>query len=151
MPTAGTDPPAFWRAARSLESTLACVMCHGDTHVFNNHVRALDADEAPRTLFDLWTTLAEGCAAYDPCVWLCEAEPARATAPWSRQKPCCQRWQQYLAGYRTVGAAMSPDVSTSNRLAALCAVCGTCEHGEGVARIHQGANMMSTDWIKKQP
>lgn len=131
----------------NVEGTLTRVMCHGDTHGFNNHVTT-DADGVQRAAFFDFDDAGPGFLAYDLCVWLWSNLPRKA--PMEPDEALLKRWQQYLAGYRAGGGRV-----TDADLAALplfVQLRHLWNMGEGVARIHHwGANMMSADWIKKQP
>lgn len=130
----------------SVEGTLTRVMCHGDTHGFNNHVTT-DADGVQRAAFFDFDDAGPGFLAYDLCVLLWSNLPRKA--PMEPDEALLKRWQQYLAGYRAGGGRV-----TDADLAALplfLQLRHLWNMGEGVARIHHwGANMMSADWIKKQ-
>ena len=129
-----------------VEGTLTRVMCHGDTHGFNNHVTT-DAEGVRRAAFFDFDDAGPGFLAYDLCVWLWSNLPRKA--PMEPDEALLKRWQQYLAGYRAGGGHI-----TDADLAALplfVQLRHLWNMGEGVARIHHwGANMMSADWIKKQ-
>lgn len=129
-----------------VEGTLTRVMCHGDTHGFNNHVTT-DADGVQRAAFFDFDDAGPGFLAYDLCVWLWSNLPRKA--PMEPDEALLRRWQRYLAGYRAGGGRV-----TDADLAALqlfLQLRHLWNMGEGVARIHHwGANMMSADWIKKQ-
>lgn len=131
----------------NVEGTLTRVMCHGDTHGFNNHVTT-DADGVQRAAFFDFDDAGPGFLAYDLCVWLWSNLPRKA--PMEPDEALLKRWQQYLAGYRAGGGRV-----TDADLAALplfVQLRHLWNMGEGVARIHHwGANMMSAEWIKKQP
>lgn len=150
-------PPAVLEAYRQLierllreladvESSLTRVMCHGDTHGFNNHVHT-DAEGVQRTAFFDFDDAGPGFLTYDLCVWLWSNLPRKA--PMEPDEALLKRWQQYLAGYRAGGGRV-----TDADLAALplfVQLRHLWNMGEGVARIHHwGANMMSADWITKQ-
>jgi len=130
----------------SVEGTLTRVMCHGDTHGFNNHVTT-DAGGVQRAAFFDFDDAGPGFLTYDLCVWLWSNLPRKA--PMEPDEALLKRWQQYLAGYRAGGGRV-----TDADLAALqlfLQLRHLWNMGEGVARIHHwGANMMSADWIKKQ-
>ena len=129
-----------------VEGTLTRVMCHGDTHGFNNHVYT-DAEGVQRAAFFDFDDAGPGFLAYDLCVLLWSNLPRKA--PMEPDDALLKRWQQYLAGYRAGGGRV-----TDADLAALplfLQLRHLWNMGEGVARIHHwGANMMSADWIKKQ-
>ena len=131
----------------NVEGTLTRVMCHGDTHGFNNHVTT-DAEGVQRAAFFDFDDAGPGFLAYDLCVWLWSNLPRKA--PMEPDDALLKRWQQYLAGYRAGGGLV-----TDADLAALplfLQLRHLWNMGEGVARIHHwGANMMSADWLKKQP
>lgn len=130
----------------NVEGTLTRVMCHGDTHGFNNHVYT-NAEGVRRAAFFDFDDAGPGFLAYDLCVWLWSNLPRKA--PMEPDEALLQRWHQYLAGYRAGGGHV-----TDADLAALplfLQLRHLWNMGEGVARVHHwGANMMSADWIKKQ-
>ena len=130
----------------SAEGSLSRVMCHGDTHGFNNHVYT-DAEGVQRAAFFDFDDAGPGFLTYDLCVWLWSNLPRKA--PMEPDEALLKRWHQYLAGYRAGGGHV-----TDADLAALplfLQLRHLWNMGEGVARIHHwGANMMSADWIKKQ-
>ena len=107
-----------------------------------------DAEGVRRAAFFDFDDAGPGFLAYDLCVWLWSNLPRKA--PMEPDEALLQRWQQYLAGYRAGGGH-----ATDADLAALplfVQLRHLWNMGEGVARIHHwGANMMSADWIKKQP
>lgn len=129
-----------------VEGTLTRVMCHGDTHGFNNHVTT-DAGGVQRAAFFDFDDAGPGFLTYDLCVWLWSNLPRKASM--EPDDALLKRWHQYLAGYRAGGGLV-----TDADLAALplfLQLRHLWNMGEGVARIHHwGANMMSADWIKKQ-
>ncbi len=129
-----------------VESTLTRVMCHGDTHGFNNHVY-IDAEGVQRAAFFDFDDAGPGFLTYDLCVFPWSNLPRKA--PMEPDDALLKRWLQYLAGYRAGGGCV-----TDADLAALplfLQLRHLWNMGEGVARIHHwGANMMSADWIKRQ-
>lgn len=131
---------------KSVEGTLTRVMCHGDTHGFNNHVRT-DADGVLHAAFFDFDDAGPGFLAYDLCVF-----------PWSHlyrkglkevDDALRERWLQFLGGYRSGGGSV-----TDADLAALplfLQLRHLWNMGEGVGRMHHwGANLMPADWIKRQ-
>lgn len=104
----------------NVECTLTRVMCHGDTHGFNNHVTT-DADGVQRAAFFDFDDAGPGFLTYDLCVWLWSNLPRKA--PMEPDEALLKRWQQYLAGYRA-GAAVSP-MPTLLPCPCSCS-CGTC-------------------------
>ncbi|WP_342721699.1 phosphotransferase [Acidovorax sp. FHTAMBA] len=135
------------RELADVEGTLTHVMCHGDTHGFNNHVTT-DAEGVRRAAFFDFDDAGPGFLTYDLCVFLWSNLPRKD--PMEPDEALLKRWQQYLAGYRAGGGLV-----TDADLAALplfLQLRHLWNMGEGVARIHHwGANMMSANWIKKQP
>lgn len=150
-------PPAVLEAYRQLierllreladvGSTLTRVMCHGDTHGFNNHVHT-DAEGVQRTAFFDFDDAGPGFLTYDLCVFLWSNLPRKA--PMEPDDALLKRWLQYLAGYRA-GSGRVTDADLA-ALPLFLQLRHLWNMGEGVARIHHwGANMMSADWIKRQ-
>ncbi|HNM40413.1 MAG TPA: phosphotransferase, partial [Giesbergeria sp.] len=84
---------------------LSRVICHGDTHGFNNHI-ATNADGAKSAVFFDFDDAGPGFLAYDLCVM-----------PWSYltrkslKEPdelLLERWAHYLQGYRSAGGEDTP-------------------------------------------
>ena len=134
------------RELADVESTLTRVMCHGDTHGFNNHVHT-DAEGVQRAAFFDFDDAGPGFLTYDLCVFLWSNLPRKA--PMEPDDALLKRWLQYLAGYRAGGGCVTDaDLSA---LPLFVQLRHLWNMGEGVARIHHwGANMMSADWIKRQ-
>jgi Ser/Thr protein kinase RdoA (MazF antagonist) len=128
------------------ESELTHVVCHGDTHGFNNHVYK-DTSGTSKTLFFDFDDAGPGFLAYDLSV-----------LPWSYMyrknlkapdDTLRERWMYYLRGYRAGGG----DVSERDFAALPLFV--QLRHlwnlGEAVGRLHHwGTNSASGDWIRKQ-
>ncbi|MEX1167422.1 MAG: phosphotransferase [Hydrogenophaga sp.] len=128
------------------ESGLTRVVCHGDTHGFNNHV-GKDADGESRAVFFDFDDAGPGFLAYDLSV-----------LPWSYlirkslREPdavLLERWKQYLYGYRSGGGEVSEaDVAALPMFVQLRHLWNM---GEGVGRLHHwGTSPMPVDWLKKQ-
>ncbi|SIQ34177.1 Ser/Thr protein kinase RdoA involved in Cpx stress response, MazF antagonist [Pseudacidovorax sp. RU35E] len=128
------------------EPTLTRVLCHGDTHGFNNHVVADDAGGKRAVFFD-FDDAGPGFLAYDLGVM-----------PWSylfrkglreTDDTLRERWAHYLAGYRAAGG-----VITEADLAALqlfIQLRHLWNLGEGVGRLHHwGTSVAPEDWLRKQ-
>ncbi len=88
----------------AIEGELTRVVCHGDTHGFNNHVET-DAAGARKAVFFDFDDAGPGFLAYDLSV-----------LPWSYlfrkglKEPddvLRERWARYLQGYRAGGGAVS--------------------------------------------
>jgi Ser/Thr protein kinase RdoA (MazF antagonist) len=129
-----------------VESTLTRVMCHGDTHGFNNHVY-IDAEGVQRAAFFDFDDAGPGFLTYDLCVFPWSNLPRKA--PMEPDDALLKRWLQFLAGYRAGGGCVADaDLAA---LPLFLQLRHLWNMGEGVARIHHwGANMMSADWIKRQ-
>jgi len=129
-----------------VEPGLTRVVCHGDTHGFNNHVNT-DADGIRRTVFFDFDDAGPGFLAYDLCV-----------LPWSYlfrknlkapDDVLRERWMHYLRGYRAGGGEVS-----DRDLAAL-PLFMQLRHlwnlGEAAGRLnHWGTNSVPVDWLQKQ-
>jgi Ser/Thr protein kinase RdoA (MazF antagonist) len=129
-----------------VEQGLTRVICHGDTHGFNNHV---DRDEAGngRSVFFDFDDAGPGFLAYDLSV-----------LPWSYmfrknlKEPddaLRERWMRYLRGYRAGGG------ETSERDLAALPMFVQLRHlwnlGEAAGRLHHwGTNSVPLDWLHKQ-
>ena len=128
------------------ERGLTRVICHGDTHGFNNHVSTYRGDTKKTVFFD-FDDAGPGFLAYDLSV-----------LPWSYlfrkglKEPddaLRVRWTHYLRGY----SAGRGDVSERD-LAAL-PLFVQLRHlwnlGEAAGRLHHwGTNSVSADWLRKQ-
>ncbi|MFH0130134.1 phosphotransferase enzyme family protein [Variovorax sp. VaC1] len=128
------------------ESGLTRVVCHGDTHGFNNHV-STDAAGTKKTVFFDFDDAGPGFLAYDLSV-----------LPWSYlfrkslKEPddaLRERWTHYLRGYRAGGGVVS-----EQDLAAL-PLFVQLRHlwnlGEAAGRLHHwGTNSVPLDWLHKQ-
>ncbi|MBP6893397.1 MAG: phosphotransferase enzyme family protein [Gammaproteobacteria bacterium] len=128
------------------EPALTRVLCHGDTHGFNNHVVADEAGSKRAVLFD-FDDAGPGFLAYDLGVM-----------PWSyllrkglreADDLLRERWTHYLAGYRAAGGLI-----TDADLAALplfIQLRHLWNLGEGVGRLHHwGTSVAPEDWLRKQ-
>lgn len=131
---------------QAAESGLTRVVCHGDTHGFNNHVHT-DARGDRTTVFFDFDDAGPGFLAYDLCV-----------LPWSYlirktlKEPddaLRERWGAYLGGYRAAGGEVS------ERDLAVLPLFVQLRHlwnlGEAAGRLHHwGTNAVSADWLRKQ-
>lgn len=128
------------------EGGLTRVICHGDTHGFNNHVHT-DPTGARKSVFFDFDDAGPGFLAYDLSV-----------LPWSYlfrkglKEPddtLRERWMHYLRGYRAGGCEVS-----EGDLAALplfVQLRHLWNMGEAVGRLHHwGTNPMPVDWLLKQ-
>lgn len=129
-----------------VESGLTRVVCHGDTHGFNNHV-GTNAAGVRRAVFFDFDDAGPGFLAYDLSV-----------LPWSYltrknlKEPdalLLERWTHYLRGYRSGGGEVSQaDIAALPMFVQLRHLWNI---GEGVGRLHHwGTSPMSVDWLKKQ-
>jgi Ser/Thr protein kinase RdoA (MazF antagonist) len=130
----------------AVEGALTRVVCHGDTHGFNNHVET-DATGTSRTVFFDFDDAGPGFLAYD-----------LAVLPWSHlfrkglKEPddtLRERWTHYLRGYRSGGGEVS-----EHDLAALplfLQLGHLWNLGEAAGRRHHwGTNSVPVDWLRKQ-
>ncbi|RQO80948.1 phosphotransferase enzyme family protein [Acidovorax sp. FJL06] len=130
----------------SLESDLTKVICHGDTHGFNNHVYANTAGDKKAVFFD-FDDAGPGYLAYDMSVM-----------PWSYlarkmlKEPddvLQDRWKHYLHGYRAGGGEISEADLVS--LPMFLQLRHLWNLGEAVGRLnHWGTSMAPADWLHKQ-
>ena len=124
---------------------LTRVVCHGDTHGFNNHV--YDGEGARKTVFFDFDDAGPGFLAYDLCV-----------LPWSYlfrktlKEPddtLRERWTRYVRAYREAGGQV-----TDGDLAALplfLRLRHLWNLGEAAGRLHHwGTNSVPVDWLRKQ-
>jgi len=128
------------------ESGLTRVVCHGDTHGFNNHV-GTDAAGARRAVFFDFDDAGPGFLAYDLSV-----------LPWSYlirkslkepDEVLRERWTHYLRGYRSGGGEVSE--ADMAALPMFVRLRHLWNMGEGIGRLHHwGTSPMSVDWLKKQ-
>jgi len=128
------------------EGGLTRVVCHGDTHGFNNHI-CTDAAGAKSSVFFDFDDAGPGFLAYDLSV-----------LPWSHlirkdlREPdalLLDRWAHYLRGYRSGGGEISnADIAALPMFVRLRHLWNM---GEGISRLHHwGTSTMSADWLKKQ-
>lgn len=129
-----------------IEGGLTRVICHGDTHGFNNHVKA-DSAGTRKTVFFDFDDAGPGYLAYDLSV-----------LPWSYMfrkglnepdDTLRERWTRYLEGYRANGSAVG-----ERDLAALplfLQLRSLWNFGEAVGRVHHwGTSSVPMDWLRKQ-
>jgi len=125
---------------------LTRVLCHGDTHGFNNHVYA-GADGTKKCVFFDFDDAGPGFLAYDLSV-----------LPWSylyrkglkaSDDVLRERWQRYLHSYREGGGQVSgQDVGA---LPLFIQLRHLWNIGEAAGRLHHwGTNNVSVDWLRKQ-
>ncbi|HYP82014.1 phosphotransferase enzyme family protein [Variovorax sp.] len=128
------------------EGGLSRVVCHGDTHGFNNHV-STDAAGHKTTVFFDFDDAGPGFLAYDLSV-----------LPWSYlfrkglKEPddvLRERWAHYLRGYRSGGGEIS-----ERDLAALplfLQLRHLWNLGEAAGRLHHwGTSSVPAEWLQKQ-
>ena len=125
---------------------LTRVVCHGDTHGFNNHV-ALDADGTRRTVFFDFDDAGPGFLAYDLSV-----------LPWSYlfrkglKEPddlLRERWTHYIRGYREGGGEVSEQDFAA--LPLFLQLRHLWNIGEAAGRLHHwGTTSVPVDWLRKQ-
>lgn len=130
----------------STESSLSKVICHGDTHGFNNHVHADPTGDRKAVFFD-FDDAGPGYLAYDLSVM-----------PWSyltRKMLMApddlleQRWRHYLRGYRAGGGEIREADLAS--LPMFLQLRNLWNLGEAVGRLHHwGTSMAPMDWLHKQ-
>ena len=128
------------------ESGLTRVVCHGDTHGFNNHI-STDAAGVKRACFFDFDDAGPGFLAYD-----------LAVMPWSYlyrkglKEPDAvlkERWTHYLRGYRLGGGQVSD--ADMAALPLFIQLRHLWNMGEGVGRLHHwGTSAMPADWLAKQ-
>lgn len=128
------------------ERTLTRIVCHGDTHGFNNHVYT-DAAGNKQTVFFDFDDAGPGFLAYDLSVM-----------PWSYlmrkglKEPDAalrERWTHYLGGYRAGGGEIShADIAA---LPLFIQLRHLWNLGEAAGRLHHwGTSSVPVDWLKKQ-
>lgn len=128
------------------EDRLTRVVCHGDTHGFNNHV-STDAAGGRTTVFFDFDDAGPGLLPYDLGVM-----------PWSYlfrkglKEPddvLRERWTHYLRGYRADGGEVN-----DHDLAALplfIQLRHLWNLGEAAGRLHHwGTSSIPVDWLRKQ-
>jgi len=125
---------------------LSRVICHGDTHGFNNHI-ATNADGAKSAVFFDFDDAGPGFLAYDLCVM-----------PWSYltrkslKEPdelLLERWAHYLQGYRSAGGEVTP--ADIDALPLFVQLRHLWNMGEALGRLHHwGTSPMPVDWLRKQ-
>ena len=129
-----------------VEDGLTRVVCHGDTHGFNNHV-STDAAGTKKTMFFDFDDAGPGFLAYDLSV-----------LPWSYlfrkslKEPddaLRERWMHYLRGYRAGGGEVSKrDIAALPLFVQLRHLWNL---GEAAGRLHHwGTNSAPVDWLQKQ-
>lgn len=137
---------ALQEALAEIDGMLTRVICHGDTHGFNNHI-STDAVGTQTAVFFDFDDAGPGYLAYDLSVM-----------PWSYltrkmleapDEVLRDRWTHYLRGYRAAGGEI-----TDADLAALplfLQLRHLWNLGEAVGRLHHwGTSMAPIDWLRKQ-
>jgi Ser/Thr protein kinase RdoA (MazF antagonist) len=128
------------------EGGLTRVVCHGDTHGFNNHVDT-DAAGTKKAVFFDFDDAGPGFLAYDLSV-----------LPWSYlfrkglkapDDTLRERWMHYLRGYRAGGGEVSEfDLAA---LPLFIQLRHLWNLGEAAGRLHHwGTNSVPLDWLGKQ-
>jgi len=130
----------------SIDSRLTRVICHGDTHGFNNHI-SVDVVGAKKAVFFDFDDAGPGYLAYD-----------LAVMPWSYlnrkmlKEPddvLQDRWKHYLRGYRAGGGEI--DEADLASLPLFMQLRHLWNLGEAVGRLHHwGTSMAPIDWLQKQ-
>lgn len=130
----------------TVECGLTRVICHGDTHGFNNHVHTA-ADGTKRSVFFDFDDAGPGFLAYDLSV-----------LPWSYlfrkgltepDDTLRERWQHYLRGYRDGGGEVSD--KDLEALPLFLQLRHLWNLGEAAGRLHHwGINSVPVDWLNKQ-
>ncbi len=130
----------------AVEAGLSRVVCHGDTHGFNNHV-ATDAAGTRTAVFFDFDDAGPGFLAYDLSV-----------LPWSYlfrkslREPddvLRERWMHYVRGYRAGGGEVSE--SDLAALPLFLQLRHLWNLGEAAGRLHHwGTNSVPVDWLQKQ-
>lgn len=130
----------------SVEGELTKVICHGDTHGFNNHV-CVDGEGNQKAVFFDFDDAGPGYLPYDLCVM-----------PWSYltrkmlkepDEALQDRWNHYVRGYRAGGGEIrEADLAA---LPLFLQLRNLWNLGEAVGRLHHwGTSMAPLDWLEKQ-
>lgn len=134
------------RQLADVEPQLTRVLCHGDTHGYNNHVHQ-DAEGNLSSVFFDFDDAGPGFLVYDLCV-----------LPWSHlcrltltevDDSLRERWAHYFGGYRAGGGRVSEaDLAA---LPLFIQLRHLWNMGEAVSRLHHwGTANASADWLRKQ-
>lgn len=125
---------------------LTRVVCHGDTHGFNNHIHIGPEGNKAALFFD-FDDAGPGFLAYELSV-----------LPWSYmvrktiREPddiLRERWAHYLRGYRCARGCVSDDDLSA--LPMFVQLRHLWNMGEAVGRLHHwGTSVAPADWLKKQ-
>jgi Ser/Thr protein kinase RdoA (MazF antagonist) len=129
-----------------IEGGLTRVICHGDTHGFNNHI-SIHADGSKKAVFFDFDDAGPGFLAYDlsvlPWSYLFRKN---LTAPDDILR---ERWTHYLQGYRAGGGEISD--ADLGALPLFLQLRHLWNLGEAVGRLHHwGTSMVPADWLEKQ-
>ncbi|MBH1963701.1 MAG: phosphotransferase [Comamonadaceae bacterium] len=129
-----------------VEGSLTRVICHGDTHGFNNHVFT-DAEGYKTTVFFDFDDAGPGFLSYDLSVM-----------PWSYlirkslKQPddtLRERWAHYLSGYRAGGG--NPTEADLAALPLFIQLRHLWNLGEAVGRLHHwGTSSAPVTWLRNQ-
>ncbi len=130
----------------AVEGSLSRVVCHGDTHGFNNHMSTDNAGTKSAVFFD-FDDAGPGFLAYDLCV-----------LPWSYmfrkglKEPddtLRERWARYMSGYSAGGGQWSQHDVVA--LPLFLQLRHLWNLGEAVGRFHHwGTSSAPEEWLKKQ-
>ncbi len=122
------------------------VVCHGDTHGFNNHVATDAAGKQAAVFFD-FDDAGPGFLTYDLSV-----------LPWSYlarkglnepNDELRERWTCYLRGYRAGGGQITEADLTA--LPLFVQLRSLWNLGEAAGRLHHwGTSSVPQDWLRKQ-
>jgi Ser/Thr protein kinase RdoA (MazF antagonist) len=141
----------FAAIARRLETRitgmadLTRVACHGDCHGSNNFMEDGPGGERIASFFD-FDDAGPGYLAYELAVYLWAMLPRKAGGELDAAER--QRWNAYLAGYRSVRTIGAADLEA---IAAFVAVRQFWLMGEYAGRLPVwGTQAMPTSWLRKQ-
>lgn len=134
------------RQLDEVQPSLTRVLCHGDSHGFNNHVSTDATGRQIATFFD-FDDAGPGYLAYDLGVlrwsYLCRNS---LKAP---DETLRERWAVYLGGYRAAGGRLTDADLTA--LPLFIQLRHLWNMGEAVGRLHHwGTANASESWLKKQ-
>ncbi len=128
------------------ENGLTRVVCHGDTHGFNNHV-ATDAAGVKQSVFFDFDDAGPGFLAYDLSVMSWSYLFRKGLK--EPDDTLRERWTHYLRGYRAGGGEVSErDVAA---LPLFIQLRHLWNLGEAAGRLHHwGMSSVPVDWLRKQ-